>query len=179
MILLISTIGVSQNEFRIPSDEHFIGRVSTFYYPTETSTHNKGLDLQMEAGYQGFVYSILGFETFSAMKSEGVTHGRTLNGMTTFHAVVGFNFTSGMYEEFDYHFGLRLVRVYRGAISENYWRTHFGFEFGFNFDLTDDFSLGAKGTIDKKRDKEIFDLRPTNEFKAFLTLTYKLKRLGA
>lgn len=186
--LLSLTSIVAQNEIRFPKEENLILRTSWHYHFKETEANHKGMNFEIAAGYSGAVYAILNYESFSGLKGGhvsnktdikgNITKGDYLQGYTSFGGSIGVNLTHGYYEQHKYYVGIRLIRVYRGLISQGWHRHFIGFEAGTSIDITEDIAIGLRGTMDYRYDQEIFGWTVEWTPSAFITITFKLKELG-
>lgn len=175
--ILFCTIAVkAQNGFRFPSTENSIVKLHTHYHFQETNANYQGLNYVIEAGYTGKIYALLGFESFNALKG-GTIDNKKLPGYTSFHGAIGLNLTHGQREQWKYHAGIRLVKAYRGPLQENRYRAFIGWEAGITYQLTKNLGLGLRGTIDNRRDQDIFNWKINNVASAFFTLTYQISEL--
>jgi hypothetical protein len=126
-----------------------------------SSIKESGLDVVGEIEYVGFIYAKAGFECFSAL----------YGGYRDIHGAIGLNLTTGLYESVRFYGGVRLAKVDRG--SDGAFRPIYGIEGGIDFDLTNDFFLGVRGTIDKRYDQEIFGWKPELKSSGFIRVGYK------
>lgn len=176
MLIIFAFYKCASQELRIPDNEYFINRISAHYHFKETQANEVGLNYAIEAGYSGFVYALVGIESFQGLKGAKIGSNE-LKGYTDFHATIGFNLVSGYNEEWKYNAGIRLVKAYRGKLSQGYFRPFIGWEAGLSRDINEIITIGIRGTLDHRNDMEIFDWPVKNVFSSYLTLTFKIKQL--
>lgn len=164
IVVMLFVVGVSQaqHEFRLNNTEYFtVGVAINPCASIDCSDiiDGYGLSSMVEVEYVGFPYVKVGMESFPQLQG----------GYFDVHAVVGVNFTSGMYEHFRYYTGFRLARVSRN----NDFRVNYGGEVGLDFELSDNFTIGTLGRIDRRFDQEIFFWEVENKFSAWIAFKYK------
>lgn len=159
--MLISLVAIqfinAQHGLRINSREFFT--ISTSIDPFG-SIKEQGLDIVGEIEYVGFIYAKAGFESFAAL----------YGGYTEIHGSMGLNLTAGMFEKVRLYGGLRLAKVNRGSYG---FRPIYGIEGGVDYDISERFFIGIRGTIDKRYDQEIFGWSPELKCSGFIRLGYK------
>ncbi len=156
LTILISQLVVAQSGFRINHTEYFTAGV---YLDPTASVKEKGLDVVAEIEYSGIVYAKAGFESFSVLTG----------GYKDIHYGMGINFTSGTFEKIRYYVGFRQAVVFRnGGSNANY-----GFEGGIDHDISDNFFIGLRATLDKRNDQEIMRWTAENKFSGFIRIGYK------
>jgi hypothetical protein len=161
--ILISNLAISQDGFRFNPREYFT--VSLSVDPTSSIKEN-GLDIVSELEYVGPLYAKVGFESFSALTG----------GYRDFHFSIGPSFTSGYFENIRYYTGFRMARVDRGpalGVPPGAFRINYGLEAGIDYDISDDFFVGLRATLDKRYDQEIFGWTPETKFSGFIRVGYK------
>jgi hypothetical protein len=159
-LILLGTVQflTAQHELRFNATEFFT--ISGSVDPV-SSINESGLDIVGEIEYVGFIYAKAGFESFSAL----------YGGYRDVHGAVGINLTTGLYEKARFYGGIRLAKVDRG--SDGAFRPIYGIEGGIDFDFTNKFFIGIRGTIDKRYDQEIFGWTPELKCSGFIRMGYK------
>jgi hypothetical protein len=159
---LISNLAISQ-EFRFNPREFFTASLS--FDPT-SSVKEHGFDGVAELEYVGPIYVKVGIERFDALTG----------GYRDIHWGIGASFTSGYFEKIRYYAGFRSAKVDRGpalGVPPGAFRINYGLEGGIDYDISDDFFLGLRATLDKRYDQEIFGWKPENKFSGFIRIGYK------
>lgn len=156
--LLIACLSFAQPpRFRFMDKEYFTVGVSI---DPSSSFKEKGLDIVPEIEYVGPIYAKIGFESFSVLQG----------GYKDVHFGIGANFTSGYNHTFRYYIGTRHAIVFRdGGYAWNQ-----GLEAGIDYNLTDNFFVGLRSTLDKRNEQKIiFGWEPETKFSGFVRLGYK------
>ncbi|MFV9549636.1 hypothetical protein [Algibacter sp. PT7-4] len=169
-------ITAQNNKLRFPEKENLIVKLHTHYHFQETNANYQGLNYVFEAGYTGKLYTLIGFERFNALKGASINNVQ-LKGYTSFNAAIGLNHTHGIWEQWQYNAGVRIVRAYRGPLKENRYRHFIGWEAALTYQFKNGMGIGIRGTIDNRRDQDIFNWPVTNVASTFFTITYKLLKL--
>lgn len=157
LLILVVQTSFSQN-IRFNDKEYFT--ISTSIDPMSSIKEN-GLNIVGEIEYVGFIYSKVGFESFSVLTG----------GYKDIHGVFGVNLTSGYFETFRYYGGFRSSMVFRGGSYA--WNP--GLELGVDYKLSDNFFIGLRSTLDRRNDQRIqdFSLIPENQISGFIRLGYR------
>lgn len=161
--LLATNLAISQNGFRINPREYF---TVTFGVDPNGSYQEKGFNFISELEYVGPVYVKVGIERFDALTG----------GYRDVHWGIGASFTSGYFEKVRYYSGIRVARVDRGPaldVPPGAYRINYGIEAGIDYDISDDFFVGVRATLDKRHDQEIFGWKPEAKFSGFVRIGYK------
>lgn len=158
VILLVNVFLNFGQNIKFNNKEYFT--LSTSIDPS-SSIKEKGLDILAEIEYVGLIYTKFGFESFSVLKG----------GYTDIHGALGINLTSGYFEKIRYYGGFRSSMIFRNRSYA--WNP--GLELGFDYQLSDNFFIGLRSTLDRRNDQKIQDysLKPENQISGFIRLGYR------
>lgn len=158
VLLMMVQFLAAQHGLRFNTTEFFT--ISTSIDPS-SSVKEAGVDIAAEIEYAGPIYAKAGFESFSAL----------YGGYRDLHTAIGINLTTGLYEKLRFYGGIRMAMVWRG--SDGAYRPIYGVEGGVDYDLSESFFIGIRGTIDKRYDQEIFGWTPELKPSGFIRIGYK------
>lgn len=156
-LIIIIYLNVNAQGLRFPDKEFFTVSISA---DPKASINEKGIDYVGELEYAGKIYTKIGFESFSALQG----------GYTDIHCGIGANLTSGYFDQIRYYAGTRIACVFR----DNGHAINYCLEAGIDYNISDSFFVGLRGTLDKRNDqKVIFNWTAETIPSAFIRIGYK------